>query len=450
MTTTHQSARSTVFAWCSAAVLLAVSANPARGAEPPQKAADTSVKRIEEIQAFFADPKNKVKIQFPIPETGYAWQHMSRFYPTAMILREGPISVLPEKRDPSIGKITFEKGGKTETVNGHLDDYPVDAFLVVHKGTIVFERYNTMRPIDKHNWFSSGKVIGSTMLALLEAEGKVDVKKPVSHYLPQVKGSVWDTVTVEETLDMATGLDSTEHDEPNHDSRTNPEQGWYKWAVTLGILNNPAQKETSPYEVMRGMKRRKPGYTSFEYNSIDTFTVNRIVEQIAGKPLNEVFSERVWRKIGAEADAYVVVSPQGYPLHFGMTSSMLRDMARFGMIFTPSWNKISKERIVPERVVKMIQTTGRPEIFGGNYVGNKMNKNFPGETGMTNRYQWDAIFRDGDMYKAGVGGQGLYVSPARDTVIVWFCHGDGNNQEETMARAIVKTFDRSVDKPSGE
>jgi hypothetical protein len=64
-------------------------------------------KRIEAIQKFFADPKNKVKIQFPSPETQYAWQQMSRFYPTAQILREGSISELPVAIDSSIGNITF-------------------------------------------------------------------------------------------------------------------------------------------------------------------------------------------------------------------------------------------------------------------------------------------------------------------------------------------------------
>ncbi len=439
MKTTFQSSIYGILSLCFTAGLLAMLASPAVGASAPQKAADTSVQRIEEIHGFFNVPANKVKIQFPIPETGYAWQNMSRFYPTAMILRDGPISELPVKLNPSIGKITFQKGDKTETVDEHLANYPVDGFIVVQKGTIVFERYLTMRPFDKHNWFSSGKVIGATMLALLEAEGKLDVKKPVSQYLPQVKGSAWDTVTVEETLDMATGLDSTEHDEPNHDSRTNPEQGWYRWAVTMGLFINPQQKETSPYEVMKTMQRRQPGHRVFEYNSIDTFTVNRIVEQVTGKPLNEVFSERVWQKMGAEADAYVAVSSQGYALHFGMTSSTLRDMARFGMLFTPSWSKISQERIIPEKVLTMLQTTGKPEIFDGGYVGKKMRKSFPDEKVLTNRYQWDAIFADGDLFKSGVGGQGLFISPSRDIVVAWFCHGDGNNQEETIARAIVKS-----------
>jgi len=44
----------------------------------------------------------------------------------------------------------------------------------------------------------------------------------------------------------------------------------------------------------------------------------------------------------------------------------------------------------------------------------------------------------GDLYKAGVDGQGLYILPAADTVVAWFCTSDGNNQEEAMARAIVK------------
>jgi hypothetical protein len=37
-----------------------------------------------------------------------------------------------------------------------------------------------------------------------------------------------------------------------------------------------------------------------------------------------------------------------------------------------------------------------------------------------NSYQWDVVTTDGDFYKGGVGGQGLYVSPSRDLVIAWF------------------------------
>ena len=35
-------------------------------------------------------------------------------------------------------------------------------------------------------------------------------------------------------------------------------------------------------------------------------------------------------------------------------------------------------------------------------------------------YQWDLVFNDGDLFKAGRYGQGIYVSPETDTVVVWF------------------------------
>ena len=73
---------------------------------------------------------------------------------------------------------------------------------------------------------------------------------------------------------------------------------------------------------------------------------------------------------------------------------------------------------MPESIAKMIQTTGDPKIYGKGYVGQIMMERFPGEKDITNRYQWDAILSDRDMYKGGFGGQGLYVSPSQDLVIV--------------------------------
>lgn len=405
----------------------------------PKITAETPMDTVSAIHKYFNSPEGKVAFQMPSVETQYGWQHASRFYKTEQILRDGPISILPSKLDASIANVKFKNAkGETETVASHLKNFPVDALIVVKGGNIVFEYYKTMRPIDKHIWFSSSKVVGSTVLALLEQEGKIDVKKPVSFYLSELKGSVWDTVTVEETLDMATGLNGTEHDEGTHDERTNPKQIWYQWAVSVGIFDNTINQHKTPYEVLATMKRNKPGHTALEYNSIDTFVINRIVERVTQRPLAQEFSDRVWRKIGADHDAYVVVSDQGYSMAFGMVNSTLRDFARFGMIFTPSWSKISKTKIISDAILKNIQTKGKPEIYYGNHLGDAMKRSFPEETKLTNRYQWDAVFPDGDIFKKGVGGQGLYISPARDVVVAYFCTGDGKGQEETMARAIAK------------
>lgn len=400
---------------------------------------NTSLNTVRDIYTFFHEPANVVQIQVASDKTRYAWQNLSGFFYTQQVLRDGPISFLPEHITPDIGEITFKRpDSPQETVNQHFDESNMDALLVIHQGNIVFERYKTMRPFDKHMWFSCSKVIPGTMVALLEHEGKVDVKKFVSDYVPQLKGSDWDKVTVEETLDMATGLDSTEHEEPNDDARVNPIRGWYKWAVSIGIFEDKEHLNQSPYDILRAMKKVKPGHTAFEYNSINTFILELLINEVTGKPLCEVFGERVWRKIGAQNDAFIGVTKFGLGNGWGFMNTTLRDMGRWGMIFTPSWNKVSAEQIIPDELLKKVQTGGRPEIFLEGFVGKELQHSFPDIQGLTNCYQWDIVFPDGDIYKGGVGGQGTYISPSRDVVVAWF--STGKQQEEILARAIATSF----------
>lgn len=413
-------------------------------AKPENMKTNIPLSKILDISAFFGDPANKVKIQFPTEQSAYAWVNMSKYYPTAQVMRKGQVSELPYAVDPSIGEVAYKnKDGKMVSVNEHFDTKPIDAMVVVKNGKIVYERYKTMRPDDKHIWYSCSKVTGSTMLAFLEYEGKVDVRKPVSHYLEELKGSVWDTVKLVEALDMATGLNGTEHDEPDQNSRTDPDQIWYRWAATdaVGIVADVRKRGETWVDVLRAMKRKTPGHEKFEYNSINTFVVNRIAERVAGKPLYEQFSERIWSKLGMEHDAYYLVSPSGNTLGFLGVNSSIRDMARFGMAFTPSAGKLAGGKIIPDAIMQKIYDRTYIEQFDKGWAGQKFTASFSDDAGkISNRYQWDSVTSEGDLYKSGVGGQGIYISPSTDTVVAWFATGDGNNQEESMARAIVKAI----------
>ncbi|MCB0256765.1 MAG: beta-lactamase family protein [Anaerolineae bacterium] len=419
----------------SAALVLATHCGSTAMAQQKIVSTDTPLTEIYDVFEYFHTPANIVQIQVASDKTLYAWQNLSAFQYTMQIERDGPISELPEKIDPAIGEIEFTRPGLvTETVAEHFDTSTMDGLLVLHQGNVVYERYKTMRPFDKHQWFSCSKVVPGTLVELLALEGKIDVKKPVSSYLKELEGSGWDKVTVEETMDMATGMDSTEHEE--HDARTNPERGWYRWAVSLGLFEDTQNLNEHPFDVLRDMKQVKPAHTVFEYNSINTFVLETIVTKVTGKTINEVFGDRIWRKIGAQNDAYLGTTKYGMGNSWGFVNSTLRDMGRFAMIYTPSWNKICEEQIIPDSLIDTIQHGGRPEIYLGGVVGKLLQASFPDIEGLTNRHQWDIVFPDGDFYKGGVGGQGIYISPSADTVVVWF--STGKQQEEILARAIAK------------
>ena len=411
-------------------------------ADPTDISTNIPLERIEEISTYLNAPENKVKIQFPSPETQYAYVNFSKFNPTAQVPRGGPVAVLPYATDMSISKIEYRnKAGNWVSVDEHFATKPIDAMIVVKAGEIVSERYRKMKSSDKHLWNSISKVTRSTCMALNEHEGIVDVDAPVSSYLTELQGSVWDTVRVVEAMDMATGLNGTEHDEPEPNSRTDPDQIWFRWAATrtVWMLPDVRKRNESWVDVFRSMERHSPPYQKFEYNSINTFVMNRINERIAGKPLYTQFSERVWSKLGMEHDTLYTVSPSGNTLGFFGINATLRDTARFGIAFTPSCKKIAEEQILPNDVMAKIQDRTHLDMYDKGWIGKKNSVTFWDDAGdISNRYQWDAVLSDGDMFKAGVGGQGVYTSPETDTVVAFFSTGDGENREEGMARAIVR------------
>ena len=136
-------------------------------------ASNRPIGEIRDIFTFFHTPANVVQIQVASDKTLYAWQNMSAFQYTMQIERDGPISALPEKLDPKVGRITFTRPGEQpETVDQHFETSHMDALLVLHRGNVVYERYKTMRPFDKHQWFSCSKVVPGTMVELLRWKGR--------------------------------------------------------------------------------------------------------------------------------------------------------------------------------------------------------------------------------------------------------------------------------------
>jgi hypothetical protein len=132
-------------------------------AQEQMSTSDTPLVQALEFHEYFHIPENQVKIQFASPESHYAWQHLSQYYPTAPAARGGAISELEESIDKSIGGIRFTgEDGVERTVSQHFEDMPLDAMLVLKDGKIVYERYKTMTPDTAHITMSSSKVFSST------------------------------------------------------------------------------------------------------------------------------------------------------------------------------------------------------------------------------------------------------------------------------------------------
>jgi hypothetical protein len=111
----------------------------------------------------------------------------------------------------------------------------------------------------------------------------------------------------------------------------------------------------------------------------------------------------------------------------------LRDVARFGLLFTPSYSRVASKKIISDRYLSLILEGGNPDLL--------RNARYGGWTSADtkhNVYQWDKVFKNNDIYKGGWGGQGLLVNPDRDLVAVYTGYFK-KDQSEVRLLGLLRT-----------
>ena len=79
------------------------------------------------------------------------------------------------------------------------------------------------------------------------------------------------------------------------------------------------------------------------------------------------------------------------------------------------------------------------EFFLGGYNGPAFVKIFADDTMISNSRQWDMVWPDGDFWKGGLMSQGLYVSPGKDLVIVYFSVNGPDRSIDRYLRPIANS-----------
>ncbi len=367
----------------------------------------------------------------------YTLQRTAEFVPQALIARSGPHAALTSAPNSEVGKLVVETPGFGKlALDQFLEKSQTDAFIVVHKGKIVYERYPRLAPSAKHLFWSVTKTFAGLLVAQLEAEGRVQSDKPIETYIPELANTAWRGTPVRDILDQASGMDALENDEANTWER--PELAVFQYESSLGLLPKTLAAERSTYDIVAQIKRLRPSGERFEYLSVNTFVLGWLVERVTRKPYADALAERIWSRIGAEADALMVVSPRtGAPASHGGMSGTLRDLARYGLLYTPSWATVASSRVVPEDYLGKVQKGGRPQLLERAAPGSKELGGDGVEPARYPAYQWDAVWADGDFFKYGFRGQGLYVSPARDLVVAFF--GTESQSQVRYARALARS-----------
>ena len=362
----------------------------------------------------------------------------SEFIPTHVVPRAGAIAELRVGPDVGIGSVVA-RTGLGELSLDEVIQHPrsrIQGFIVVYEGSILYEAYPGMRDTDLHIWMSTSKTIASLLIGQLEEAGRINIDHPIDRYLTEFKGTQWEGIRIIDLLDMSTGLDASET-ATNVMNLGHPVSQWQRLVLHGGEDAKPRTSKDAILAVANDPNLAAG--ESFQYSSLTTQILGFLIERVVDQRLADIIADRIWSKIGAEGDATLGLNDSGGPGIFALVSSRLRDKARYGLLYTPSWSTVARERLVSPGIIAKIQDGCRPDLYerakaDAKAAGTRFFSDDPDVR--CNSRQWDAVYRDGDLYKSGSHGQGLYVSPTRDLVVAYFSTSYFSWQD--YARGIAK------------
>ena len=366
----------------------------------------------------------------------YYTTHFTEFVPAAMALSSGSVSVLARRPMSELADLTYTMGdGSTsQSLAAHIHDPDsrVQGVMILHKGVVVYEAWPGMRPEQLHLWASVAKSMVGTLLTMLEAEGKVDTSRPITDFVPALQGSEWDSVPLIAAMNMASGLDISEDAE----ATMNPRSMFQRVVgADFGVPNADGVVEDE-MDVLRDAKQIEDEAAGevARYSSVITKVLVAVVEDLTGQTYTSYVEDRIWSHIGARSPLVINLSPQGLAVGYGLLHSTLEELARYALIFTPSWKVVSDVSLVAPEVLRKMQTGSSREAYSaGDFPEHSWVKaNFGQDMPIFNSHQWDAVWEDGALFKHGNLYQGIYTDPARDVVGVYFATSPVNLAPDLM------------------
>ena len=297
------------------------------------------------------------------------------------------------------------------------------AFLVVHKGRIVAERYapGVTKDTQLENW-SMGKSLTATLFALLVKDGTYTIDQPAPVPAWRVPGDPRGPIRNRDLLQMSAGLKFVGNQEPGGSPQNTVLDHYY---IYTGAVDAFDYSITRPVEF--------PAGTDGRYRNSDPLTIGYLIKravQARGEEYLTFPQRRLFDRIGIRRQV-LETDPYGNFLLTGYDYGTARNWARIGMLYLQDgvWRG---ERLLPEGWTKFVSTLApawpRPVYGGFFWINGDGAWNLPRDTYLA----------------AGAGGQNTWIVPGHDLVIVRMGHMRGSGAARRGTNAALSLVMKAI------
>ena len=340
-------------------------------------------------------------LTWTVPERDLRFRHMNRVFPVHVVRHGAAARPLPLA--PAISP-RWTRDGHPQTVKSYMRGEHIAGLLVLQNGRIRLERYGLgVTAGSRWTSFSVTKSVTDTLAGVGLQQGWLQsLDDHVSRYLPEMRGTAYDAVTVRQLMTMTTGVRWNErYDSPDADN--------------VRLYSGSAEGEQLITGYMGRLSREAPAGSRWQYNTGETDLLGILLRRASGKTLAELLSTSVWPAMGAERDGFWIASaagPAGVEFGGSGISATLRDWGRYGQ-----WVLGGGAGVVP---AGWFNEATRPQGMAG---------------GASYGYGWWPQ-GNGAFAALGIFGQSILVDPSRKLVIVTLADWpNATGEAHTAARA---------------
>ncbi|MEW2298265.1 serine hydrolase [Streptomyces sp. NPDC006743] len=288
-----------------------------------------------------------------------------------------------------------------------------DAFVVLHRGEVVYERY--LHGTDAHTPHfnaSAAKSYLGLVAATLAHQGILDRTAPASAHVPELAGTAFGDARVQDLLHMGTRVSYAGRpfdkalEAQRYQAVIAPRLRPFGYSGPDGIREH----------LLTARATGAPG-EEFRYENGNVEALAEVLRRVTGLTTSALLSDLLWSRIGAEEDAYYILDGDGVEAACGGFSATARDVARLGEMLRCG-GAVEGWQVVPAEVAGTI-TSGVPD----GYPRRVRFPAAPPDSPATLSYHdlwWVLNDPYGSYMASGIHGQRLFVSPGLDLVVVHF------------------------------
>jgi CubicO group peptidase (beta-lactamase class C family) len=311
--------------------------------------------------------------------------------------------------------VRYEMDRHTYGLDEYLRRQSVTGLLVLKQDQIVYEYYGRGNG-DETLWTSRSvaKSVVSILIGMAIKEGLIgSVNDPITRYLPELKGSAWQDVTLRNLLQHSSGVAWNENyaDASSDFARlTRCEAGPSAYPCVLKLVSS-----------LKRVPGVKPGEV-WSYNTGGAWLVGRVLEQATGMTIARYLETRLWSRFAMQSDGVWEALVAGRVDMGGHGfNATLRDWGRFALFVEKGGKLADGEALLPSDWIAQSVTWSKAK-------GSVTPATPDGQYG----YQWwfggvdphrsgtDDVMRTAQQtfWAEGIYGQAIAIDPADQLVMV--------------------------------